>query len=101
MATVSNARPQSKPWSKGARHFRLAVEVENKLYLITRVPCDPECGSGAWRWHNPSEDTTYFVRETDFGFECECQGCLHSGRCKHAAITAALREQFAAKGGAA
>ena len=69
---------------------------EADSYEVSALPCDPSIGRKAFRFRKltATGPTTYDVRFTEHGPECDCMGYLRHGRCKHAETLQAAEQVF-------
>ena len=88
-------RPATTAKPKRQRFFEIVFEIENDLYKVGLLPCDPSIGRKAFRFRKLTGDqAVYDIRFTDRSPECECLGHLRHGHCKHAETIQAAEQVF-------
>jgi hypothetical protein len=89
-------RPAAASKPRKQRFFQIVFEIEGDAYKVSVLPCDPGVGKKAFRFRKltATGPTTYDVRFTEHGPECDCMGYLRHGRCKHAETLQAAEQVF-------
>jgi hypothetical protein len=83
MSILQNRPARAKP--RKQRFFGIRFEIEGDSYAVSRLPADPSVARCAFRLRKltAEEPTSYDIRLTEHGLECECLGFLRYGRCRH------------------
>jgi hypothetical protein len=89
-------RPATPAKPRKQRFFEITFTIENDAYKVSVLPCDPSIGKKAFRFRKltAAEPTTYDVRFTEHGPECDCKGYLRHGHCKHGQTLEAAGQVF-------
>jgi hypothetical protein len=58
--------------------------IDGTVYTVSPLPCDPDIGSVAFRFHKQGgDDAVYDLYLATYGWQCQCKAFLRHGHCKH------------------
>jgi hypothetical protein len=78
MASVTTPRRPKQ------RTFSITFTIDGWPYTVSPLPCDPDIGSAAFRFHKQGgDDAVYDLYLSGYGWQCQCKGFLRHGHCKH------------------
>jgi hypothetical protein len=83
MTVLATRQPKSKIKAR-ARVFQICFLIDTNAYVVSKLPAEPAAALAAYRFRKVTGDqAVYDVRVTEHGPECDCQGHLRHGHCKH------------------
>ena len=89
MAAVSTRKAPKQ------RTFSITFTIEGTDYRVSPLPIDPAIGSKAFRFAKQGGDgEIYDLHADEFGLQCQCQGYLRRGHCKHVQTVQAAGRLF-------